>query len=94
MLLDTPRQSDLLSDLGTCGRSELDLGKVTLDREYTATGRRRADIDEEELVLDEFGDFCLLLVLRLDTEQSAKQEQRDLKFCNRAQHVSIAATSK
>lgn len=80
MLLDTSRECDLLSDLSTCGRSELDLGEISLDGENTSTGRRRTDVDEEELVLDELGDFRLLLVLRLDTKQSAKQEERDLKF--------------
>ena len=68
MLLDTSGERDLLANLGTRGRRELDLREVALDAEHTATGRRRADVDEEEFVLDEFGDFCLLLVFSLDTK--------------------------
>ena len=82
MLLNTSRECNLLADLGTCRRSELYLGKITLDGEDTATGGCRTDVDEKELVFDKLGDFCLFLVLRLDAKQSAKQEQADFEFYN------------
>ena len=80
MLLNTSRESDLLSDLGTCGRSKLDFGKIALDGKNAAASGRRADVDKEELVLNELGDFCLLLVICLAAEQPTQQEERNFQF--------------
>ena len=81
MLLDSARERDLFADLGARGRRELDLGEVRLDAQHASAGRRRADVDQEELALDELGHLCLLLVLRLDAQQSTQQEQTDLQLC-------------
>ena len=70
MLLDAARKRDLLADLGARGRRQLDLGQVRLDAQHAPAGRGRADVDQEELALDELGHLCLLLVLRLDAQQS------------------------
>ena len=80
MLLDTARQGDLLPNLGTRGRRQLNLRQVRLDAQYTPAGRRRSDVDEQQLALGELRDLRLLLVFRLDTEQTAEQEQADLQF--------------
>jgi hypothetical protein len=54
MLLDTTRQSDLLADLSTCGRRQLDLGEVSFDTKHAPSRRRGADVDQQQLVFDEF----------------------------------------
>ena len=80
MLLDTARQCDLLPDFGTRGRRQLNLRQVRLDAQHTPSGRRRADVDEQQLVLRELSHLRLLLVLRLDAEQTTKQEQGNLEL--------------
>lgn len=65
MLFNTTRQRYLLSDLGTCRGCELNFRQIRLDAEYPAARGRRADVDEEELVLHELRNFRLLLVLGL-----------------------------
>jgi len=72
MLLDTARQCDLLANLGTSRRGELDLGKISLNAQDTTTCRGRSNVDEQKLILRELRDLCLLLVFRPDTEQSAE----------------------
>jgi hypothetical protein len=81
MLLDPAGQRDLLADLRARRARELDLREVGLDGEHAAAGRRRADVDEQELALCELGDLRLLLVLRLDAEQPAEEEEADLELC-------------
>lgn len=80
MLLDPPRQCDLLTHLGTRRRRQLDLGQVSFDAKNSPASRRRADVEEEELVLGQLGDFCLLVVLRLDTEETAEKEETNFEF--------------
>jgi hypothetical protein len=80
MLLDSPRQRNLLANLGTCGRCQLDLGQICLDAEYTATGRCRADVDKKQLALDELRDLCLFFVLGFDAEQTTEKEETNFKF--------------
>ena len=48
------RQGDLLANIRTCRRGELDLSKICLSANDSAADGCRADIDEEELALDEF----------------------------------------
>jgi len=72
MLLDTARQCDLLANLGTSRRGELDLGKISLNAQDTTTCRGRSNVDEQKLIFRELRDLCLLLVFRPDTEQSAE----------------------
>jgi hypothetical protein len=68
MFLDSPRQSNLLPDLGARGRRQLDLGQIGFDAQYASARGRRPDVDEQQLVLDEFRDLGLFLVLGLDAE--------------------------
>ena len=63
MLLDPPRELDLLPDLRARRRRELDLREVALDGEDTPPGGRRADVDEQQLTLSKLRDLCLLLVV-------------------------------
>jgi len=80
MLFDPARQGDLLANFCASRRRQLDLGKVSLDTEYTSPGGRRADIDKQQFILYEFCDFSLLLVLRLDSKQPTKEEKADFKL--------------
>lgn len=70
MLLDAARQRNLLPDLRARRRRQLDLREIGLDVQDTSTSGRRADVDEEELVLHELGHLGLFFVLRLDAEQA------------------------
>lgn len=72
MLLDPARERHFLPDLRASGRRQLDLGQVRLDAQHSSAGRRRADVDEEELALDELRHLGLLLVLRFDAQQPAE----------------------
>ena len=72
MLLDSARERDLLSDFRASGRRQLDLGQVRLDAQHASAGGRRADVDQEELALDQFPYLGLFLVLRFHAQQSAK----------------------
>ncbi len=54
MLLNTAGQSDLLANLRASRRRQLDLRKISLHTEHTPTSRRRTDVDEKQLVFDEF----------------------------------------
>ena len=74
MLLDTTRQCDLLANLSTSWRGELDLGKISLNAQDTTTCRGRSNIDEQKLIFRELRDLRLFFVLRPDTEQSAEQK--------------------
>lgn len=56
--------------------------EVSFYAEHTTTGRRRTDVDEEQLALGELRDLGLLLVLSFDSEKSTEQEQADLKLCS------------
>ena len=85
MLLDPARERDLLPDLRARRGRQLYLGQVRLDAQHAPAGRRRSDVDQEELALDELGHLCLLLVLRLNAQQPAEQEQTDLQLCK--QHI-------
>jgi len=67
MLLDSARESDLLPDFRASRRRQLDLSQVRLDTQHASTGRRRADIDQEELALDQLPYLGLFLILRFDT---------------------------
>ena len=80
MLLDTTTEGNLLADLRARRTGKLDLCKIRLDGQHTTTGARRADVDQQQLVLRELGDLRLLLVLRLDAEQTTKQEQGNLEL--------------
>ena len=81
MLLNPARKRDLLSDFRTRGRRQLDFGQVRLDAQNASASGRRADVNQEELALDQLPHLGLLLVLRLDSQQSAQQEQTDLQLC-------------
>ena len=72
MLLDTTRQCDLLANLSTSWRGELDLGKISLNAQDTTTCRGRSNVDEQKLIFREFRDLCLFFVFCSDTEQSAE----------------------
>ena len=80
MLLNTPTQRDLLANFSARRTCQLDFGKIRLDGQHTTTSTRRADVDQQQLVLCELGDLRLLLILRLYTEQAAEQEQRNLEL--------------
>ena len=81
MLLNPPRQRNLLTDLRTRRLRQLDLREISLDRKHSAARRGRPDVDEQDLALDEFGDLGGLFVLRLYTEETAEEEEADLEFC-------------
>ena len=81
MLLDPARKRDLLPDFRARGRRQLDLSQVRLDTQNASASGSRADVDQEELALDQLPHLGLLLVLRLDAQQSAQQEQTDLQLC-------------
>ena len=66
MLLDSARERDLLPNFRASGRRQLDLGQVRLDAQHASTGGRRADIDQEELALDQLPYLGLFLILRFD----------------------------
>ena len=85
MLLNPPRQRNLLTNLRTRRLRQLDLREISLDGKYTAARGSRPDVDEQDLALDEFGDLGGLFVLRLYTEETAEEEETDLKLCSRCQ---------
>ena len=66
MLLDPARERDLLPNFRTRRRRQLDLGQVRLDAQDASAGGRRADVDQEELALDQLPHLGLFLVLRFD----------------------------
>ena len=78
MLLDSTREGDLLTDLGTCRASELQSGGISLDGDDLGTSGGRTNVDHEDFVLCEFGNLGLLAVGGLDTEQTTEQEVVDL----------------
>lgn len=80
MVLDSTRERNLLSYFGTCGGRQLDLGQVSFYIEHTAASRRRADIDEQQLIFSQLGNFCLLFVFGLHTEETTKKEEIDFEF--------------
>lgn len=80
MFLDPPRQRHLLSDLRTGGRRQLDLGQIGFHAENATSSGCRTNVDEEELVFDEFRDFRLFLVFSFDTEKTPEEEQTDFEF--------------
>ena len=81
MLLDPARKRDLLPDFRARGRRQLDLGQVRLDTQNASASGRRADVDQQKLAFDQLPHLGLFLVLRLDAQQSAQQEQTDLQLC-------------
>jgi len=80
VLLDTPRKRDFLPDLRARGRRQLDLRQVRPDAQHAPTGRRRANIDQEQLALDQLGHLGLFLILRFDAQQTAQQKQAYLQL--------------
>ena len=80
VLVDTPRERNLFADLGAGRACKEDLGQVGLDAHDTATGRCRANVDHEHLVLCQLLHLGLFLVIRLDTEQAAQQKVVDLEL--------------
>ena len=66
MLLDSARECNLFTDFRASGRRQLDLGQVRFYAQHASAGGGRADVDQEELALDQFAYLCLFLVLRFD----------------------------
>ncbi len=66
MFLDSARERDLLPDFRASGRRQLDLSQVCPDAQHASAGGRRADINQEELALDQFPHLGLFLILRFD----------------------------
>jgi len=58
----------------------LNLCQIALDAEHTTARGRGSDVDEQQLVFHELGHFGLLPVFGLDSKQTTKQEQTNLKF--------------
>lgn len=54
MLLNPPTQSNLLSHLRAGRMSQLDLCEIGLDTQDPSSGRRRADVDHQDLSLGQF----------------------------------------
>lgn len=79
MLVDTTRQRNLLTILGTSRSGELELSTISLDGDDLRTGGGGADVDHENFVLGELGDLCLLAVGSLDTEETAEEEVVDFE---------------
>lgn len=77
MLLDTTRQSNLLTDLGTRGGGERKTGGVSLDGNDLGTGGGGTNVDHEHFVLAELRDLGLLAVGGLDTEQPSEKKVVD-----------------
>jgi len=80
MFFDPPRKRDLFADLGTRGRRQLNLGEVAFHAQHTAARGRRANVDEQQLVLGQLRDLGLFLVFRPHAEKSTKQEQTNFEF--------------
>lgn len=83
MLLDPARERDLLANLRARRGRQLDLRQIRLDAQHTPTGRRRADVDEQELVLHELRDLGLFLVFCFHAEKAPEEEEADLQLCVR-----------
>ena len=81
MLLNSPRQRNLLPDLRARRRRQLDLRQIGFDGDHTTTSGGRPDVDEQKLILDEFGYFCGFLVFGFYTEETAEKEEGDFEFC-------------
>lgn len=65
MLVDSPRQGDLLTNVRACWLRKLDLREIGFDRyDPTSTGCR-SDVDEQQFAFRQLLHFRLLLVLRL-----------------------------
>ena len=98
MLLDTTRKRNLLAHLRARRRRQLDLRQIRLHAQHPPTRRRRADVDQQQLVLHQLRHLRLLLVLCLHTQQPAQQEQADLELrvdlrqlAHRAEHLADEA---
>ena len=80
MFLNSPGQRYLLTDLGTRGRGQLNLGKVALDAQHASAGRGRANVNQQQLVLGQLGHLGLFLVFCSDAEQATEQKETDFEF--------------
>lgn len=80
MLVDPATQGDLLAQLGRGGGVEENLGEIGLDGHDAASLGRAADVDHQNLVLGELLNLGLLLVVRLDSEETAQEEVLDLNL--------------
>src|ERR1700753_4192752 len=80
MLLDTARQTNLLSNLRAGRTCQTQLCNVGLDTQHLCASRCAPNVDHEDFVLGELGDLCLLAVFRLDTQKASQQEVVDLQL--------------
>lgn len=74
VLLNSPTDGNLLSDLGTSRAGQAELGGISLDTHDLSTGSRRTNVNHENFVLSKLGNLGLLAIGGLDTEQTTKQE--------------------
>lgn len=80
MLLDTATQGNLLADVGAGRAGEDQLSGIILDGGNLGTGRSRANVDHDDLVLGQLGDLGLLAVGSPHTKETAKEIEVDLDF--------------
>lgn len=80
MLLDTSGQSNLLADACASRVGEDQLSSIVLDSDDLGTGRSRADVDHDDLVLGQLSNLSLLTVGSLDTKKAAQQVEVNLNL--------------
>lgn len=81
VLLDAPRERDLLALLRADRRRQLQLREVVLDGHDARAGAHGPDVEHQHLALGQLRDLGLLLaVLRAHAEQAAQQEEVDLEL--------------
>lgn len=97
VLLNSPTDGNLLTNLSASGRGQNELGSIGLDTSDLGTGGCRANVHHQHLVLSKLGNLSLLAVGGLDTQQSAEQEVVDLNLsvdCGKASTVTQNETNK
>ena len=77
MLVDPTTESDLLAEFCRGGGVKEDLGEIRLYGDDATSLGRATDVDHEDLVLGEFLNLCLLLVVRLDAKETTEEEVLD-----------------
>lgn len=94
MLVNTPRQRNLFANLGASRVRQHNFRQISLDTRHTPARGGRTNVEHENLLLGKLLDLGLLLVVRLDTKETAEEEVIDFelgkdfgKLADAAQHL-------
>jgi hypothetical protein len=82
MLINPPRQRNLLTNLRTSGRRQLNLSQIRLHAQNATPTTRAPNIRQQNLILGQLVHLGRLFVFeRFDAQQLAEQEVVDFDFC-------------